>query len=72
MMDAGLYCTVNSDDSAMFLTSLTNEYLTLAKQGFRWDELGQLNVNTLEATFLDEAVKGKYRAEWKQFTTSNN
>jgi adenosine deaminase len=67
MVNAGLYCTVNSDDPAMFSTSLTNEYLTLAAQGFSWEELWQLNLNTLEATFLDEVEKDKYRAEWEQF-----
>jgi adenosine deaminase len=67
MVDAGLYCTVNSDDPAMFSTSLTNEYLTLAAQGFSWEELWQLNLNALEATFLDEVEKERYRDEWKQF-----
>ncbi|MGF1521764.1 MAG: adenosine deaminase [Leptolyngbyaceae cyanobacterium] len=67
MIDAGLYCTLNSDDPAMFSTSLTNEYLTLAAQGFSWQELWQLNVNTLEATFLDEAEKQSYRVIWETF-----
>ncbi len=67
MVDAGLYCTVNSDDPAMFSTSLTNEYLTLAAQGFSWEELWQLNLNALEATFLDEVEKDRYRDEWEQF-----
>lgn len=67
MFDAGLYCTVNSDDPAMFSTSLTKEYLTLAEQGFSWEELWQLNLNTLKATFLDEAEKDKYLIEWKKF-----
>jgi adenosine deaminase len=67
MVDAGLYCTVNSDDPAMFSTSLTNAYLTLAAQGFSWKELWQLNLNALEATFLDEVEKDEYRDEWEQF-----
>lgn len=67
MVDAGLYCTVNSDDPAMFSTSLTNEYITLAAQGFIWEELWQLNLNALEATFLDEVEKDKYRVEWEKF-----
>ena len=49
MIDAGLYCTLNSDDPPMFNTNLVNEYLTLATQGFSWEELWQLNLNTLEA-----------------------
>jgi len=67
MVDAGLYCTINSDDPAMFSTSLTNEYLILASQGFSWDELWQLNLNTLEATFLNETDKASYRTEWERF-----
>lgn len=67
MVDAGLYCTVNSDDPAMFSTSLTNEYLMLATQGFSWEELWQLNLNALEATFMGEVEKGKYRNEWEEF-----
>lgn len=67
MMNAGLYCTVNSDDPAMFSTSLTHEYLTLAEQGFSWEELWQLNLNTLEATFLSDVEKDKYRIEWEKF-----
>ncbi len=70
MVDAGLYCTVNSDDPAMFSTSLTNEYLTLAEQGFSWEELWQLNLNTLAATFLDKAEKDNYRLEWEKFLHS--
>lgn len=70
MVDAGLYCTVNSDDPAMFSTSLTNEYLTLAAQGFSWEELWQLNVNTLAATFLSPEEKRRYGAEWDQFMRS--
>ncbi|BAU12954.1 adenosine deaminase [Leptolyngbya sp. NIES-3755] len=70
MVDAELFCTVNSDDPAMFSTSLTNEYVMLANQGFSWEELWQLNLNTLEATFLDEAEKSNYRTEWQNFAQS--
>jgi len=67
LVNAGLHCTVNSDDPAMFSTSLTNEYMTLASQGFSWHELWRLNLNTLEATFLSEAEKAKYRVVWEKF-----
>lgn len=70
MVDAGLCCTVNSDDPAMFSTDLNNEYLTLASQGFSWEELWQLNLNTLAATFLSAAEKAKYDAQWQAFLTS--
>ena len=61
MCDAGLYCSINSDDPAMFSTSLTNEFLTLASLGFSWPELQRLNRNALEASFLDDAKKEHYR-----------
>jgi len=61
MVDAGLYCCINSDDPAMFSTSLTNEYMTLASQGFSWPELQQLNMNALEASFLGDDEKLHYR-----------
>jgi adenosine deaminase len=67
MIDAGIHCTLNSDDPPMFSTNLTNEYLTLAAQGFDWKELWQLNLNTLEATFLSEAEKVIYRTQWQDF-----
>jgi adenosine deaminase len=51
----------------MFDTNLVNEYLTLATQGFSWEELWQLNLNTLEATFLSEAEKVAYRIKWQDF-----
>jgi adenosine deaminase len=54
MMDAGLFCTLNSDDPPMFSTSLTSEYLTLADQGFSWQELRQLSENTRRASFQQE------------------
>lgn len=72
MVDAGLYCTVNSDDPAMFSTSLVNEYVTLAAQEFSWEELWQLNLNTLEAAFLDESEKAKYISEWQQFSAKKH
>ena len=43
MVDAGLLCTLNSDDPPMFGTDLTGEYRLLAGQGFSWEELWRLN-----------------------------
>ncbi len=67
LMDAGVYCTVNSDDPPMFSTDLTSEYLLLARQGFSWEELWQLNLNALEASFLSSKEKALKRAEWLNF-----
>lgn len=70
MLEAGLYCTVNSDDPTMFSTSLTKDYQLLASQGMDWEALWQLNLNTLNATFLPEAEKEAYRQEWQKFVDS--
>lgn len=59
MVNAGLNCTVNSDDPAMFSTSLTNDYLTLAAQGFTFAELWQLNRNSMLASFLDNGQRDR-------------
>ena len=67
LMDQGVYVTVNSDDPPMFSTDLTSEYVLLARQGFSWDELWQLSLNALEASFLPDEAKAAYRAEWKTF-----
>jgi len=57
MTARGLSCTINSDDPAMFETSLTNEYGRLAAQGFNWNELWRLNRATLNAAFLEESER---------------
>jgi adenosine deaminase len=67
MVDLGLRCTLNSDDPAMFSTTLAAQYALLAEQGFSWDELWRLNLQTLDATFLSAAEKAAYRSEWEAF-----
>ena len=57
MLDAGLFCTLNSDDPAMFATDLLNEYTTLAKQGFSREELLMLADQTWRASFLSSAER---------------
>lgn len=65
--DAGVLCTVNSDDPAMFETDINREYETLAAQGFRWDELMTLSRATLESTFATDDEKTRLRDEWDAF-----
>jgi adenosine deaminase len=71
MVNQGLRCTVNSDDPPMFGTSLTNEYVTLATQGFTWSELWALNRATLEATFLSESERKELASYWNAFEKHN-
>jgi adenosine deaminase len=68
LVDHGLLVTVNSDDPSMFATDLNGEYQLLARQGFRWHELWQLNLNAIEASFLPDEEKKAYRAEWASFS----
>jgi adenosine deaminase len=70
MVDLGLRCTVNTDDPAMFSTDMAAQYQLLADQGFTWDELWQLNAQTLDATFLSPAEKAEYRREWEDFAAT--
>ena len=67
LVDAGVYCTINSDDPPMFSTDLNSEYILLAQQGFSFEELWQLNLNALEVSFLSEEEKSLYRTEWAKF-----
>ena len=71
MVDAGLVCTVNSDDPPMFGTTLIDEYRRLARQGFSWDELWALNRQALEVTFLDDAERAGYRARYDAWAAAN-
>jgi len=64
MLDAGLYVTLNSDDPAMFGTSLSNEYLAAAQVlGLPAAELAALADNAVRASFLDDVTKQALRGE---------
>ncbi|HTV72179.1 MAG TPA: adenosine deaminase [Candidatus Acidoferrales bacterium] len=69
LFDSGVWCTVNSDDPAMFETTLTREYETLAEQGFTWDEIWAINHGAIDATFAGEAEKLALRAIYSDFET---
>jgi adenosine deaminase len=56
--DAGLLVTVNTDDPAMFQTSLAHEYRELVRvHGFTLDEIRRLIENAVAASWLDPAGK---------------
>lgn len=65
LIDAGLVVTVSSDDPPMFNTSLTDEYLALEKYlGFTADELEQLALNSVHASFLSPEVRDSMAADF--------
>ena len=63
--DAGLLVTANSDDPAMFQTSLANEYRQLeAVLGFTRAEICQLVDNAIEASWLPAERKAEMTGEF--------
>src|ERR1700760_2392587 len=56
--DAGLMVTLNSDDPAMFLSALQDEYRLVHETfGFTEEHLRELAANSIEASFLPAARK---------------
>lgn len=66
MSAAGLQLVINTDDPALFRTDLAREY-TLASQrlGFTRKQLGEIALNGLRGSWLDETTKRKWTSEWK-------
>jgi adenosine deaminase len=77
LWDQGLYVTVNSDDPPMFSTDLLGEYSALADHmAFTEDELQQINLNALRASFLPDAEKAtmeeKFLADFGKLRAAPN
>jgi aminodeoxyfutalosine deaminase len=61
MFDAGVMVTLNSDDPAMFQTTLAREYqLAHDEFGFTEEQLRELARNSFEASFLLPEQKLRY------------
>ena len=59
--DEGLMLTINSDDPAMFGSSLVSEYELVQRQfGFSDDQLRELARNSFEASFLPAEKKVEF------------
>ena len=76
LWDEGLFITVNSDDPPLFDTDLNHEYEVLVDHfGFTADELEQISLNALRASFLPKVKKAQleteFRAEFAQLQKSN-
>ncbi len=66
MLDAGLNIVINTDDPALFRTELNNEYLLVAQHmGCTPQQLGEVALNGLRASWLDDTTKRTWIAEWK-------
>ncbi|HEY80962.1 MAG TPA: adenosine deaminase [Caldilineae bacterium] len=65
--DAGVYVTVNSDDPPLFNTTLNQEYRVLVDAfGFDADDLMQVSLNALRASFLSEMEKAEMEQAFLQ------
>jgi adenosine deaminase len=63
----GILVTVNSDDPAMFDTSINYEYEVLAKEfKFTANELQRISLNGIAASFLPEAGKQQLQQEFER------
>ena len=64
MIDAGLVCTVNSDDPAYFGGYVAENFTQTAAALTLTDaELIALARNSFQASFIDDAAKSRYQAE---------
>ncbi len=65
LIDAGLFVTINSDDPPMFNTTLTGEYLAVAKAfNFGHDMIERLVLNAVRAILLPPAEKSRLEADY--------
>ena len=65
LIDEGLYVTINSDDPPMFNTTLTDEYIKSAETfGFNTNEIIQLVLNALRASFMPDELKKQMEADF--------
>jgi adenosine deaminase len=64
LYDEGLFLTVNSDDPPMFGSDITGEFLLInEKLDFSLDAIKDLSLNAVNASFLDESKKGKFKKQ---------
>lgn len=64
LLDAGLYVTINSDDPALFNTTLTDEYLKVAHAfGLGRSDVAHLAYNAVYASLLPDDAKQKLAQE---------
>src|ERR671910_89595 len=63
--DAGVLVTVNSDDPPLFGTTLTDEFLVLARHwGYDADGIQRIALNAVDAAFLPDEEKAQLRTEF--------
>jgi adenosine deaminase len=62
---AGLKMMVNSDDPAMFVSDLANEYVRVHREmGLGLASLKEMALNGIDASWIDDGTKAAWRKEW--------
>jgi adenosine deaminase len=65
MSAAGLQLVINTDDPALFRTDMAREYrLAAQKLSFSPRQLGEIALNGLRGSWLDEITKRRWISEW--------
>jgi len=74
LLEEGLFVTINSDDPPMFNTTLTGEYLQIAKTfGFDINQIKQFVINGVRASLLSPDAKRALEVDVKEeFTVLEN
>lgn len=57
LLNKGVIVTINTDDPTVSCTTLKKEYILLKKIGLTIDEVKQISLNSINASFLSEAKK---------------
>lgn len=66
LLEAGVCVTVNSDDPALFCTTLNDEYLHAVQDcGLSLDQLRQVGLNAVRASYLPEPDKARLLATFE-------
>jgi aminodeoxyfutalosine deaminase len=66
LLQEGLLLTVNSDDPAMFDTTLTDEFSRLSQShGLGVGAIEELTLNAIQASCLTAAAKAQFGAEFQ-------
>jgi adenosine deaminase len=66
LLSDGLYVTINSDDPPMFNTTLTNEFLQIARTfDLGLEDIEQLVLNSVRASLLPQAEREEMEAQFR-------
>ena len=68
LLQMGIPVTINTDNMVMARVSLDDEYdHCLNEMGFTWNDLIQMNINSVNASFAKQEIKDKLIAELKTY-----